>query len=255
MATLKVNNLNLNQKLKQVRVINVDSFFILDFLEKCYPIFDGTERDDSNRVVENWLSVLLKGSSFSSETTLYERKPKSVNYLVKYYLELRTLGNTLLLRHPKILGPISYYLILNNKHLKVKYTLNDINGVTQTNVSIGGLLKYFGTYKKSLKKSVKAHLLLVRFIKNSLKSLIKNANYVFIMRGLNLKFFKFMSFYGFCKKNTNMVLYFIEPKISNNRVIGKKSKSIKKKFQKKNLIKVNKIYSFYKNNRGGTIRV
>jgi hypothetical protein len=138
-----------------------------------------------------------------------------------------------------------YFLILNNKSQKIKYTLNDEYNLSIITISIGAVLSHFGKYKKLLKKSIKAYILLVRFIKNTILKIVKNKSYVFFFNGLNKRIFKLIDFMLFFKKSI-MGFYVLKPLFSYSKRIFKKIKSIKRKFQSKNTIKVAKTHSSIK---------
>ena len=129
----------------------------------------------------------------------------------------------------------------------MKYTLTNIEGKTFVTTSVGVILKYFESYKKSIKKSIKAHTLILRFVKNTITKMVGQDGYVFVVRGMSLRLFKLINFFNFCQKMSRMVLYILQPQQLLKKAIGKKVKSIKRKLQKKNLIKINRNYRMTRN--------
>jgi hypothetical protein len=93
---------------------------------------------------------------------------------------------------------IRYFLMLNTKREKISYNLSTDNNKTEVFLSIGMLLKYLETFKKSMKKSVKAHVMLIKFIKNTINRLLLGSFYIFVMRGLNFKIFKLLHLFSSC---------------------------------------------------------
>lgn len=129
---------------------------------------------------------------------------------------------------------INFFLTLSTKFFKTKYTITNHNQYTLVTASVGMILKYYGNFKKFFRRSYRANVLLIKFVKNTIIKLIRKKKYVFILEGLNAKIFNLINTFNFLKKDTNMVYYLVRPKISYGRKIFKKIKPIKRKIQKKN---------------------
>ena len=69
-----------------------------------------------------------------------------------------------------------------------------------------------------------------------------------MIKGLNKRIFQFINFFHFSFNRSNMVLFIIKPMYCFNKSIFKKIKSIKRKFQQKNTIRINKTYQSLKLN-------
>jgi hypothetical protein len=219
---------------------------LLKFL---YDIHTSNLFDNDETFLLDYVSGFIRaGFWLRSSPTTFE-KTLRLQYLSDYYYtlsgELELTKNS---KHYAMLNPtIKYFLILKNNHDKMKYTVSSVDGRTFVTISVGIILKYFETYKKSIKKSIKAHTLILRFIKNTIIKLVRQDGYVFLLRGVNLRLFKLINFFNFCQKKSRMVLYVLQPQQRNKIDIGKKIKSIKRKLQKKNLIRVNKNYKMSRN--------
>lgn len=177
----------------------------------------------------------LDGFSDSNNTNV------TLQYLAYYYYHISGGLNLKKSLHNLILtkSTLKYFLILRNNQDKMKYSLTNLEGQTYVTMSIGIILKYFETFKKSIKKSIKAHTLMLRFIKNTITKMVRQDGYIFIVRGVSLRLFKLINFFNFCKKSSKMSLYVLQPKHIFKKTIGKKVKSIKRKLQKKNFKKIN----------------
>jgi hypothetical protein len=133
---------------------------------------------------------------------------------------------------------IDYFCILSTKFFRTKYTVTDFQFQTVITASIGMILKYFGQFKKFFKRSHRANMLLVKFIVNTIKKYIKKKKYIFISEGFNTKLFNYINLFTEISKSNPMQYYFIKPRFVFGQIKFKKIKSIKRKLQRKNLIKV-----------------
>lgn len=134
---------------------------------------------------------------------------------------------------------IKFFLILNNKINKLKYSLLNSLSKTIVTMSLGILSNHFEQKKKSLKKSQKILVIFMKFLKKTITKIVKNKKYVFIINGLNKRIFKFINFFNFVKTKSNISIFFLKPLYAFGKRIFKKIKSIKRKLQKKNIIKIN----------------
>ena len=176
--------------------------------------------------------------------------PKPTLYLYLYHYMLTEFNgavnpDTALKIYTSI--PAHYFAILNTKTRKTKYTLLAADHSTILTTSVGVLLKKHQQFKKSLKYSYKAHTFLLKFVKNTFIKLIQQHPYVFILRGLNTKIFNLINLFNFLRSTSQMILYVVRPRISFSRPIFKKVKSIKRKLQRKNNVKVSATVSTLKN--------
>lgn len=220
--------------------------FMLTFL---YDIFSKKLFNDNDEFLLNYTSGFINAGFWIDGAYLSNERTASLEYLINYYYVLS--GDYNLKRNltnPTCAQPaIKYFLILKNNQDKMKYTLTNIEGKTFVTTSVGVILKYFESYKKSIKKSIKAHTLILRFVKNTITKMVGQDGYVFVVRGMSLRLFKLINFFNFCQKMSRMVLYILQPQQLLKKAIGKKVKSIKRKLQKKNLIKINRNYRMTRN--------
>lgn len=203
-------------------------------------------KEYTNDMSPIWANNLILNNTILTNFLFSNMKVNVIKYICNYYLNLNSDLNFSLKEKINLKTFIKYNLILNNKFDKIKYNINTYDNITQIYISIGMLLKYLNTKKKSMKKSIKAHVMLLKFIKNTINRLVNNNNFLFILRGLNLKFFKLLNLFNFIKKNRYMILYFLDHRISHKTRNDKKLKAIKRKLQKKNLSKLNETFNFYK---------
>lgn len=169
---------------------------------------------------------------------------KIINYSLKflslYYTYILNINNDFFVSIDLIKWT-QFFLLFDNKFIKPKYTLKNFEEQTIITMSTGILIKYYNNPRKSTRKSLKSTLLLMRFIFNTIRKLIRKKPYVFIVRGLSKKLLKLINFFS-SLKNSNMVYYLLEPVQQNNRYIFKKIRSIKRKFQHKNMVRVKRIW-------------
>jgi hypothetical protein len=139
---------------------------------------------------------------------------------------------------------ISFFLKLTTKFFKTKYTITNSELKTLVTASVGMILKYYGNFRKSFKRSYRANVLLIKFVKSTILKLIQKQKYIFIVEGFNSKLFKLINIFNFLKSNTNLMYFLVQPKLCFGRRIFRKIKSIKRKIQKKNAaaILMNKKY-------------
>lgn len=214
-----------------------------------YDVFLKKTFNNDDEFLLNYTSGFINAGFWVDGAHAAIEKIASLEYLIHYYYTLSGDYNLKKnLTNPTYAQPaIKYFLILKNNQDKMKYTLTNLEGRTFVTISVGIILKYFESYKKSIKKSIKAHALILRFIKNTITKMVRQDGYVFIVRGMSLRLFKLINFFNFCQKMSKMVLYILQPEQLLKKAIGKKVKSIKRKLQKKNLIKINKNYRMTKN--------
>lgn len=137
---------------------------------------------------------------------------------------------------------LEYFLIISNNSVKLKFTLVGDDDHTILTLTLGTISKYMGQEKKSLKKSHKTFVSFTNFIKRIVTSLLKKKKYIFMVKGLNKRVFQLINFFNFIFNKSNMVLFIIKPMYCFNKSIFKKLKSIKRKFQEKNTIRIGRIY-------------
>lgn len=137
---------------------------------------------------------------------------------------------------------LKYFLIISNNSVKLKFTLIGDDDHTILTLTLGTISKYMDQEKKSLKKSHKTFVAFTNFIKRIVTSLLKKKKYIFMIKGLNKRVFQLINFFNFIFNKSNMVLFIIKPMYCFNKSIFKKLKSIKRKFQEKNTVRIGKIH-------------
>lgn len=137
---------------------------------------------------------------------------------------------------------LEYFLIISNNSVKLKFTLIGDDDHTILTLTLGTISKYMDQEKKSLKKSHKTFVAFTNFIKRIVTSLLKKKKYIFMIKGLNKRVFQLINFFNFIFNKSNMVLFIIKPMYCFNKSIFKKLKSIKRKFQEKNTVRIGKIH-------------
>lgn len=137
---------------------------------------------------------------------------------------------------------LEYFLIISNNSVKLKFTLIGNDDHTILTLTLGTISKYMDQEKKSLKKSHKTFVAFTNFIKRIVTSLLKKKKYIFMVKGLNKRVFQLINFFNFIFNKSNMVLFIIKPMYCFNKSIFKKLKSIKRKFQEKNTVRIGKIH-------------
>jgi hypothetical protein len=137
---------------------------------------------------------------------------------------------------------LEYFLIISNNSVKLKFTLIGNDDHTILTLTLGTISKYMDQEKKSLKKSHKTFVAFTNFIKRIVTSLLKKKKYIFMIKGLNKRVFQLINFFNFIFNKSNMVLFIIKPMYCFNKSIFKKLKSIKRKFQEKNTVRIGKIH-------------
>jgi hypothetical protein len=245
LAVLILINLNLFLQLNKKIVDNEMVLLVMDFM-KNYGRSLEEEDEYTYDIINKWVGDLLHKNRIFDERGFKNPETTVLKYISNYYSNYVYRELVRITMKLMVPGHIKYYLILNNKHEKIKYTINNWGGTTEVTMSAGVLLKNLGSFKKSMKKSIKAHILFVKFIRNTITRLIKKNAYIFVVRGLNLRFFKLVNLLNFAKMSSNISLYFLDPKISQKKAFKKRVKSIKRKLQKKNLTKINELFTFYK---------
>jgi len=143
---------------------------------------------------------------------------------------------------------LEYFLIISNNKPKLKFTIMGGEQNTILTLTLGLISKYMDQKKKSLKKSHKTLVSFFNFINRVVINLLKKKKYIFMIKGLNKRIFQFINFFHFSFNRSNMVLFIIKPMYCFNKSIFKKIKSIKRKFQQKNTIRINKTYQSLKLN-------
>lgn len=212
----------------------------IQFLEKF--LYNADDLNDEGEVVDMFMgSFVVDCYKTYRGICLLKISDPSMYYICVYYLHTSNTSKLLNLKK-KIKKDLSFFLILTNKIHKLKYTL--LNEVQETiiTMSLGMISGYFEQKQKSLKKSSKMFVVFIKFIKKTLLKIVKKKKYIFILRGLNKRIFKFLNFFNFTFKNSTMGVFILKPLYSFNKIIFKKIKSIKRKLQKKNVLKINDIY-------------
>ena len=145
-----------------------------------------------------------------------------------------------------LIDTMDFFLLLSTKHSKTKYAVNNWAYETIISASIGMVLKYYGRFKKAFKRSYRANLLLIRFIRNTITRFIFKRKFIFIVDGFNSKLFSFIGMFIFIGQKTNMTYYLVKPKITFGLRKFKKIKAIKRKLQRKNASNISRWTSHLK---------
>lgn len=164
------------------------------------------------------------------------------NFIPRYYFHILDYPLSILPQNYDVNGispQIDYILTLGTKHNKTKYTLATLYYTSLITASVGMVLKYYGNFRKSFKKSYRANMLLVTFIRNTILKFVRKRGYIFIADGFNAKLFSFIAMFTTITQKTNMHFYLIKPRILFGQRIFKKIKSIKRKIQRKNTAALN----------------
>lgn len=192
-----------------------------------------------------FMADLLKLNRYHSPTK--KKSPAYLIFLSNYYFLI--LDKSLDSKEIDFLDmgdieEISFFLKLTTKFFKTKYTITNSELKTLVTASVGMILKYYGNFRKSFKRSYRANVLLIKFVKSTILKLIQKQKYIFIVEGFNSKLFKLINIFNFLKSNTNLMYFLVQPKLCFGRRIFRKIKSIKRKIQKKNAaaILMNKKY-------------
>jgi len=178
---------------------------------------------------------------------LYTQQPVRLSILAEYYYRLLKLPLELseeTFINIDVVKDLNFFLKLSTKYFKTKYTITNFDFVTLVTASVGMILKYYGNFRKSFKRSHRANVLLIKFVISTVMKLIRKQKYIFIIEGFNSKIFKLINLFNFLKKDTNLTYYLIQPKLIFGKRVFKKIKSIKRKIQKKNAssVKFHKSY-------------